>query len=170
MSDKTLEQQLNAAYDKMMERVHDFIEDTEQQTLPPLQKSIDHAKQQAVEFGELTKEEAEKLGYYLRRDIEDMAEHITGSGHEFSTWFSFDMQLIEDRIFDMLSKVADRTSTELNQLADYAKRSQEFHTGEITTVGTLVCQQCQTHVNFKKTNRIPPCPKCHHTVFLRLKK
>lgn len=170
MSEQKIDQKLIAAYDKMMERVHHFIDDTEQHTLPTLQKSIDNAKKQAVELKEVTAEEAEKLAGFIRRDIHDVAHHISESGQEFSSWFSFDLQLIEDRILDTLSKVADKTRSELAQLASQAKFSQEYRTGEVTGIGTLECSDCHTLLHFKKTNRIPPCPKCHKTVFTRVKK
>jgi predicted RNA-binding Zn-ribbon protein involved in translation (DUF1610 family) len=170
MTDKNLEQKLIAAYDTMMERVDQFLDSAEQQALPALQRNIDKAKQQAIELKEVTKEEAEKIGDYLRRDLHDAAEHLEASGKEFSSWFSFDIKLVEDRILDLFVKVADKTRLELAQLAAQAKRAQEYHTGEITSIGTLACQQCETLLHFKKTSRIPPCPKCHKTIFVRTRR
>jgi ssDNA-binding Zn-finger/Zn-ribbon topoisomerase 1 len=170
MTEKNIEQKLIAAYDKMMERVEHLLDAAEQQALPALQKNIDKAKQQAIELKEITKEEAEKIGDYLRRDLHDAAEHLESSGKEFSSWFSFDLKLIEDRVLDIFVKVADKTRFELAQLAEQAKRAQEYHTGEITSIGTLACQECETLLHFKKTSRIPPCPKCHKTVFVRTRR
>jgi excinuclease UvrABC nuclease subunit len=78
------------------------------------------------------------------------------------------LQAIElKRIIEAFSNVADKTRLELAQLATQAKIAQQYHTGEITTVGTLSCESCATTMNFKKTSRIPPCPKCHKTIFVR---
>jgi transcriptional regulator of heat shock response len=170
MAEKNIEQKLIAAYDKMMERVEHLLDAAEQQALPVLQKNIDKAKQQAIELKEITKEEAEKIGDYLRRDLHDAAEHLESSGKEFSSWFNFDLKLVEDRMLDIFVKVADKTRLELAQLAEQAKRAQEYHTGEITSIGTLACQECETLFHFKKTSRIPPCPKCHKTVFVRTRR
>lgn len=170
MSEQNLEQKLIAAYDKMMERVESFLDTAEQQALPALQKNIDKAKQQAIELKEITKEEADKIAKYLRRDLHDAAEHLEASGKEISSWFSFDLKLIEDRVLDVFVKVADKTRIELAQLANQAKRAQEYHTGEITSIGTLACQECETLLHFKKTSRIPPCPKCHKTIFVRTRR
>ncbi len=170
MSKNNLEQKLIAAYDDMMERIHQLVDNTEQKTLPSLQKNIEKAKQQAVELKELSKDEAEKVASYVRRDIHDLAEHLSESGQELSSWFSFDIQLIEERLLDVFAKVADRTRAELAHLANQAKRAQEYHTGEVASIGTLACQDCGTQLHFKKTSRIPPCPKCHKTVFVRSKK
>jgi len=169
MNEQELEQKLIAAYDKMMGRIDKLLDVAEQQALPVLQNNIEKAKQQAVELKEITKEEAEKLGDYLRRDLHDAAEHLEHTGDELSTWFNFDLELIEDRVLEVFAKVADKTRLELAQLAAQAKRSQEYRTGEITSIGTLACQNCGTLMHFKKTSRIPPCPKCHKTAFIRTK-
>ncbi len=80
---------------------------------------------------------------------------------------SFDLELVEERLLDVFAKVADKTRLELAQLEAQAKRAETYHTGEITSIGTLACHACDTLVHFKKTGRIPPCPKCHKTVFVR---
>jgi len=170
MSEQNLEQKLTAAYDKMMERVNHLLDTAEQQAMPSLQKNIDKAKQRAIDLKELTHDEADKLAHYVHRDVSDLATHLSQSGEEFKNWFSFDLQLVEDRVLDTFAKVADKTSLQLAQLASQAKRSQEYHTGEITGIGTLACQSCEGLLHFKKTSRIPPCPKCHKTAFIRTKR
>jgi len=170
MDQQELEQKLIAAYDKMMAHVDHLIDSAEHKALPVLQNNIDKAKQQAIELKEISVEEAEKLGGYLRRDLHDAAEYLEQSGKELSTWLQFDLALIEERLLAVFSKVADRTRLELSQLAAQAKRAQEYHTGEITSIGTLACQDCGCLMHFKKTSRIPPCPKCHKTTFIRSKK
>jgi uncharacterized protein YicC (UPF0701 family) len=167
MTENDLEQKLTAAYDKMMLRVDDLLDKAEHQALPALQKNIEKAKQQAIDLKEVTKEEAEKLGDYLSRDLHDAAEHLEHSGEQLSSWLRFDIELIEDRALELFAKVADKTRLELSKLAEQAKRAQEYHTGEITSIGTLVCLECDTLMHFKKTSRIPPCPKCHKTAFKR---
>lgn len=167
MNEKDLEQKLIEAYDNMMQRVDELLSKAEHQALPALQKNIEKAKQQAIDLKEITQEEAEKLGNYLLRDLHDAAEHLEHSGEQISSWLRFDMQLIEDRALELFAKVADKTRLELRKLAEQAKRAQEYHTGEITSIGTLVCLNCDTVIHFKKTSRIPPCPKCHKTTFKR---
>lgn len=167
MTEPNLDKKLIAAYDNMMARIAKLLDTAEQQALPVLQKNIEKATQQAIELKEVTQEEAEKLSYYIRRDLQDAAEYLEQTGDELSTWLSFDLELVEDRLLEVFSKVADKTRLELAQLEAQAKRSEEYHTGEITGIGTLVCRSCDTFVHFKKTGRIPPCPKCHQTVFVR---
>jgi len=166
MNEQELEQKLVAAYDKMMSRINSLLNSAEQHALPTLQSNIAKAKKQAIELKEITKEEAEKIGTYLQRDIHQAADYLKQSEQSFSTWFNFDVELIEARLLEAFSNVADKTSLELARLAVQAKLSQQYHTGEITTIGTLTCKACGTTMHFKKTSRIPPCPKCHKTQFV----
>jgi rubrerythrin len=166
MNEQELEQKLVAAYDKMMGRINSLLNSAEQHALPTLQSNIAKAKKQAIELKEITKEEAEKIGTYLQRDIHQAADYLKQSEQSFSTWFNFDVELIEARLLEAFSNVADKTSLELARLAVQAKLSQQYHTGEITTIGTLTCNACGTTMHFKKTSRIPPCPKCHKTQFV----
>ncbi len=154
-------------YNKMMQRVTELLEKTGQTTVPLLKSSIDKAKDTAVELGELTRDEAELIGAYLRRDLEDAGDYLAETGDELKHWFHFDMALIEDRLLDMFSSAADQTKLALLQLAQRAQRAAEYHSGEITTVGTLQCVQCGELLHFHHTGHIPPCPKCHHGVFTR---
>lgn len=167
MSDNDFEEKFTAAYDKMIERINHFFDDTDTSGIPTLKQRIELAKLRAIELREMTADEAEKIAYYVERDLRDAADYLETTGKEFSTWFNFDLQLIEERLFELFASVADRTRLELSQLATQARMSQHYHTGEITGIGTIICNACATEIHFKRTGRIPPCPKCHHTVFKR---
>ncbi|MFQ5468806.1 MAG: zinc ribbon-containing protein [Gammaproteobacteria bacterium] len=156
------------AYDRMMERVRAAIQDFEKEAGPVLGHVIDIAKDKSVELGEVTREEAEKIGAYLKRDIEDAAEYLASpNAKELADWFKFDIDQIEDRLLEMFTSVADSTKVELMALEERARQGGEYHTGEITGIGTLECTQCGQQIHFKTTGHIPPCPHCHQTGFVR---
>ena len=158
---------LAAAYEKMLERVDEAFEKAQETTLPALKENIEHAREKAVELGELTREEAEKIAGYLERDMKDAGEFLAESGEEFRNWMRFDLELIEDRLLEMFVSVADQTRVELSKLAEQARQATTYHTGEITGPGTLVCSGCGKELHFKKTGHIPPCGKCHGTEYKR---
>jgi len=155
------------AYNRMMERVKSFLEKSEKKTLTALQHGVEAAKDKAVEVGELSREEAERIGDYLRRDLEDAGEYLANTGEELSDWLHFDLELVEDRLWEMFTAAADQTKLAFLDLARRAQRASEFHTGEITTVGTLQCSGCGELLHFHATAHIPPCPRCRQTVFVR---
>lgn len=165
---RNAQDRLTRAYDRMMERVRVTISGVEKNAIPTLQHSIETAKEKAVELEELTREEAERIAEYLRRDLYDAAEYLTNTGRDLRDWLWFDLDLIEDRLRDMFSQAVDQTRVELAQLQNQAPVIREYHSGEITGIGTLRCVNCGKPVHFHATSRIPPCPKCHGSVFMRI--
>jgi signal transduction histidine kinase len=163
----TPEQRAIAAYNRMMERVKAALDEAEQQTLTNLRQGVDKAAEVAEELGELTRDEAQKIAAYVQRDLHDAGEYLANSGRDLRSWLRFDVELIEDRLFDLFSSVADRTRLELLELAQQAQHGPEYHSGEITGPGTLLCQACGREVPFHATAHIPPCPICHGTIFMR---
>jgi hypothetical protein len=165
MSDKKYDpvERMVAAYETMLERVSEFSG----KAGPALGKAIDNARETAVELGELSREEADKIALYIERDMTD-ANFLVETGQDFRDWFKFDVQLIEARLFSMFASVADQTSLELRDLAERARRATVLRTGEITGPGTLECAGCGEHLHFKKAGHIPPCPKCKGTEFKRV--
>ncbi len=161
---------LTEAYDTMLKRVSDAIKKAEQTTIPALKKNIEHARETAIEVGELTRDEAEKIATYLERDMHDAADFLSETGKEFKEWGKFDLELIEDRLLEMFANVADKTKLELEALAQQARRASMYHTGEITGPGTLVCTACGKEIHFQKTGHIPPCAGCRGTEYRRATK
>jgi hypothetical protein len=165
--EKSIREKWLSAYDKMMARVKAAIEEAEESTLPAVTGYIDKAKENAVEVGELTREEAEKVAYYLRRDMQDAGRHLAGTGQELGDWLRFDVQLVEDRLLEMLSLVADRTRLEMLQFEHDVEEGLAWHAGEITGPGTLACDACGAEIRFNATSEIPACPNCGHTIYHR---
>ena len=159
------------AYNRMMSRIRDLIETADAQTVPSLQKAIDNARLQAVHLGEITQEEAEAIGNYIKRDVNDAAEYLMETSHEFSEWLMLDIDIIEQKILELFLSVADKTRLELEQLSHpNGDVVHAYHSGEITGPGTLVCTNCGHKLQFHTTRRITPCVKCHHTVYKRAEK
>ena len=63
------------------------------------------------------------------------------------------------------SRILTSAAETLTELAERSEKVLEYKTGEITSPGTLTCKDCEAEMHMTKTTRIPPCPKCHKTVF-----
>jgi hypothetical protein len=155
------------AYNRMMERVRRAVEEAESKTLPTIRQSVEKARETAVELEELTHDEAEKVAYYLKRDMQDAGRHLSESSHELADWLRFDIDRIEDQLLDLFSRVADRTSLEWLELQEELQRDPPYHAGEITGPGSLYCTTCNEALHFHHTARIPECPKCGNGTFRR---
>ncbi len=159
---------LTDAYENMLEHVHDAMEETKENTLPGLRGYLSEVREKMVEIGELTREEAEQISGYIERDIKDAATYLSETGEQLSQWWRFDVQLVENRLLEMFINVADQTKVELAELAEQGKSMTNYHTGEVTGPGTLVCGTCGKELNFPKAGHIPPCPDCDGTEFHRI--
>ena len=165
-----IQDKLLHAYDTMTKRLHDAVEHAEKQTIPNVEEHLKDAKEKAIELGELTMEEADKVGGYLKRDLDDVSAYLQETKEEFSEWLSFESTLVEGKVGEWLNLVADKTKIEWDMLNIQAIKGKLYHSGEVTGPGTLECIVCEQTLNFKKTGHIPPCPKCHKTEFKRYRK
>ena len=168
--DTSTREKWQRAYDDMMMRVKTAYEEAEESTRPALEGFIHKARDTAVELEELTHDEAEKVAYYLKRDLQDAGKHLAETGHELGDWLRFDIDQVEDRLLSILSLVDDRTRLEILKFEHDIEEGPAWNTGEITGPGTLVCETCGTTLRFHATGHIPPCPSCRHTVFHRKNK
>ena len=114
-------------------------------------------------FGE---DELIRLEGYVKRDLINAAWYLNETGKTLKDWLGFDLALIKRDFWEMFSTAADKTTTELLQIKLQAENA-EYHTGEITGLGTLSCDQCGEKLHFYKPGHIPPCPKCNGTHFHR---
>lgn len=166
-SDATPTERLSDAYHRMMDRIKTAIEEAEGRPAPSLEDLLDKAREKAVEMGELTREEAQKVADYLKRDMDDAGHYLSNTGRELRGWLSFDLELIEERILDLFNRVADRTRLEILEFEHDVIEGPTYRAGEITGPGTLCCVNCGEELSFYQATAIPPCPKCEGTEFER---
>lgn len=137
-----------------------------QQKSAALHHMIGEVRGDTATLIKLSEEDAVKLEGYVKRDLIDAARYQDKTGNSLQDWLGFDLALIENEFLEMFSVAADKTTTELLLLKLQAE-SAEYHTGELTGLGTLVCDQCGDKLHFHKPGHIPPCPKCSSTHFHR---
>jgi len=158
---------IGEAYELMLERVLAGLQKVEKKTGPRLHQLVDKARDMAVELGEMSAEEAEKLSAYLKRDLADSGEYLSRNGGELKDWLGFEAGLVKQELYDLMFQAADQSTLALLEFREQASSNPVYSTGEVTGPGTLVCDACGEQLRFHKAGRIPPCPKCHTTVFHR---
>jgi hypothetical protein len=156
---------LHQAYNRMIERAREIMQTSGER----LDNAVDDARETAHELGELTRDEADLLAQYVKRDLQDLGDYLRDPDGDLRTWFHMDTELIESPIRDLLFSVADQTSVQLAEFARNAGRPAIWRTGEMTAPGVLECTKCTEQLRFTKAGRIPPCPSCHNTEFRRLR-
>lgn len=153
------------AYDSLMAHLYELTNNT----LHTVADALELAKQKTSKLSGLTQEEINKTANYLMRDIEHATDSMSGynAADSLSKWLKFDVALIENFALDAFASIADKTRIELAKIENQAKTYSSYHSGEITGAGSFSCNQCNKHIAFKSTSKIPVCPICKATTFSR---
>ena len=154
-----------SAYQRMIKRIGATLSKVDEKSI---EQAFEDAKDTAHELGENTREEIDQISKYVKRDIDDVAAYMHESGAEFAEWLRFDVELLEDRVWDAFCTVADRTRIEMTELQIRLKRGVSYNSGEICSPGTLQCDSCGQLLSSKRTCSISPCTNCSGKVFSRL--
>lgn len=153
------------AYRHMLDRARHLFEHREDQ--PTLREAIEDASRRAVEFGELTRGEAEQVAEYVRRDLHDAGGYLSHTGRELREWAQIDLSMVEQGLLDLFTRAADRSRLEYDAFTRELAAGPVYRSGEMTGPGTLRCDNCAQLMHFHEPGHIPPCPRCHHTQFRR---
>ncbi len=146
-------------YQKLADRAAEILRDGRK----TLDEALKNAGEEVTAGGEYTREQAEKISAYLRRDL-------TGVGKKSQQARDAVINAVEPHrvaagVQSGLAKLLTTAADVLNELAGKSEQVLEFKTGEVTSPGTLTCKDCGKEMHFKSTVKIPPCPSCHKTVF-----
>ncbi len=160
-------EELTRAYERMLGQVHEAFQHAEEQTVPRLRHLLDEVRDKAVEWGELTREEAERVAGYLERDLEDAANYVEKTGEDLRAWWRFDLDQVQERLMETFAAVADQTRLQWERWAEQVWVASHYRSGEISGPGTLRCSTCGETLSFTQPGEIPPCPKCGGTLFER---
>ncbi|HID49438.1 MAG TPA: hypothetical protein EYP40_07495 [Chromatiales bacterium] len=152
------------AYNTMRAALKSAWHEAGQKALPTLKQALDAAEQKVSDLDELSREEIQRLSEYLKRDLQEAGEALADNSKKLAEWLEFDTELVESRLSEWVAQVANPTIVELERLREQARLG-EWHTGEITGPGILTCQGCGEQLHFDQPGHIPPCPRCHATVF-----
>ena len=143
-------------YEKLASRTADLLEEGKKTFDDALKK----AKEELASAGDFSRDQADRLGEYVRRDLKENA----GKAKE-AVKKAIEPQRLAAGAQSAFSRILTSAAETLTELAERSEKSLEYKTGEITSPGTLTCKGCDAEMHMTKTTRIPPCPKCHKTVF-----
>lgn len=158
---------MELAYKVMLERVY-ALTGQPGDRVSAVRADVAFAVEKAVALSELTREEAERIAQYLERDVNDAAVFIANTGRELRQWWRFDVQQIEQRLMDMFTSVADKSSLQMLQMNAVLNEVAIYLADEVTGPGSLVCRNCEREYNFTQPSRIQPCTNCQGREFFRV--
>lgn len=155
-NDKKIEQEEIGLYEKLASRTADLLEEGKK----TFDEALKKAKEEISAAGDFSRERADKIGEYVRRDLKANADKVTDAVKK-----AVEPMRVAAGVQSAFSRILTSAAETLAELADRSEKLLEYKTGEITSPGTLTCKDCNAEMHMTKTTRIPPCPKCHKTVF-----
>lgn len=149
-------------YDELAERFKELFEAGAEKSGEFAQSAMEKARQQLTAAGAFSEEQGKELKKFLERDFAQMVNTVADEAK---------VKLNPSRVgagaMSSLSSLLRLAGGALSSIAEKTQKTLSCRSGEITSAGTLVCDACGHELHFKKTGRIPPCPKCHATEFCK---
>lgn len=155
-NDKHEEQEEIGLYEKLASRTADLLDEGKK----TFDEALKRAKEELSSAGDFSKERIDKLGDYVQRDLKENANKA-----KEAVMKAVEPQRLAAGAQSAFTRILTTTAEALTELAERSEKMLEYKTGEITSAGTLTCKECEAEMHMTKTTRIPPCPKCHKTVF-----
>jgi Zn finger protein HypA/HybF involved in hydrogenase expression len=155
-NNKKAEQEEIGLYEKLASRTADLLEEGKK----TFDEALKRAKDELSAAGDFSRERADKIGEYVRRDLKANAGKVTDAVKK-----AVEPMRVAAGVQSAFSRILTSAAATLAELAERSEKLLEYKTGEITSPGTLTCKDCDAEMHMTKTTRIPPCPKCHKTVF-----
>jgi len=143
-------------YEKLTARTSEILEDGRK----TLDEALKKAKDEMTRAGDFSKEQVDRVGEFVRRDIIENAGKAVEAVKN-----AVDPHRLSAGIQDFIARILTSTADTISGLAQKTEENLEHKTGEPTSAGTLTCKECGAQMHLKHASRIPPCPKCHKTVF-----
>ncbi len=152
-------------YNAMIDKLSEWTEKADESAGPMIINGVKEAEEFLNGLHQWSREEISLISRYVQRDLHDTAIKLEKENKNFQDWLEFDVRQVEEKVLSVFSSMADKTRQELDHINEMAS---EWHTGEVTSIGTLACKNCGKEIHFHKAGRIPPCSSCHHTEFKRM--
>jgi len=166
MQDKkneTVENEENQ-YDQFADRFKELFESGAEKSSEFAHIALERARQQLTSTGAFTEEQGQRFKKFLERDLLTQASDYARSIGE-SAGDHLNPSRLGAGALASMSSLLDMAGNTLNNLAEMAGKTLSYHSGEITSAGTLTCVSCGQQMHFKQTGRIPPCSACHDSKF-----
>ena len=146
-------------YEKIAERTAELLDEGRK----TFDEALKKAREEAAKAGDYTREQVDKASEYVKRDLAELGKQADKAKKSLKE--AVEPQRVAAGMQSIFTRILIGAADTLSDWAQKAEKSLEYKTGEVTSPGSLTCKACEAEMQLKTTGRIPPCPKCHKTVF-----
>ncbi len=147
-------------YDELAAKFRELFEAGAEKSAEFAAVAMEKARQQLTTAGAFSEEQGKNLKAFMERDLSQMADSMRHEAKE-----KLNPSRVSAGAMASLSSLLNMAGSALSSVAEKTQKAISCRSGEVTSAGTLTCVACEHELHFKKTGRVPPCPKCHATKF-----
>lgn len=146
-------------YENLAARTAELLEDGKK----TFEEAMKKAGDEFTSAGKFTREQADKVANFVRRDLSHLGDQADKAREAIKK--AVDPHRVAAGAQSALARILASAAETLGEWAEKSEKQVEYKTGEVTSAGTLTCKACDNEIHLSNTGHIPPCPKCHKTVF-----
>ncbi len=150
-------------YDRMAERAQDLFKTGRDKSREAMEAAVEKARRQMTEAGVFSSERSQAFKEYILKDLERMAVFSRELGDEAKV--KLDPTRLGAGALASLSSLLHLAGDTFRDLAAKTDKNLACRTGELTSAGSLTCDECGKTIRLKQSGHIPPCPNCQGTRF-----
>jgi hypothetical protein len=163
--DHTSKDTLESLYERCLEEIKKRLEQTATLTAETFQAAAYAVRESlATSMGE-RQEDLNQVIETLVRQWEQVLAHGEQVRKEVQEGDT--VQDWAERGVSLLAHLAGTVRTLAGEVEGRLQRELEYRTGTVVGAGNFFCTQCDKAIRKVKTGPLPPCSRCHGTVFRR---
>jgi len=149
-------------YNNIIENLYNIKNSVEDISREDLSMKIEYAKTKLHNLEDITKKELDLVAFYIHKDISAATKHLDTTKNNIKKWLKKDLEITEDRLLHLFINVVDQSRVEFFQMENLLH---EWHSGEVTSIGTLECKECGKQLIISETQVITNCASCNGATF-----
>ena len=150
-------------YDSFANRAQELFHASRDKSREAIEAAVEKARRQFTESGVFSSERGKAFKEYFLKDFDRLVEYSREIGEGAKE--KFEPGRLGTGALASLSSFLHLAGEAIQELAQKTDKALSCKTGEVTSAGSLTCENCGRTIRLKKTGHIPPCPECTGTHF-----
>jgi hypothetical protein len=163
--DKRSEETLTSLYARCLEEIQRLLAHTTVLTAETFRVVAYMVRDKLAQTGTVNQAELQRVIDTLIQHWREVRDGKAQGWKDFSSPAT--MQDFTAQGVSWLAHLAGTIKTLAGEVENHLQRELEYHTGSVVGSGNFFCLQCDKEIRKVKTGPLPPCSRCHGTVFRR---
>jgi hypothetical protein len=154
---------LASLYKRCLEEIRQRLEHTTTLTADTFQAIASAVHESLEKAGQVRQEDLQQIIDTMVTQWRQVLEHGTQVSQDFSTKEA--VQSLTEQSVSLLAHLAGTVKAFAGELENRLQPEPEYQTGTVVGSGNFFCVRCDKAIQKVKTGPLPPCSRCHGTVF-----